>query len=186
MSDTLVLDATGQPIYTDSWQKAVRLYFLDRASIVAEDEIKILHSSGFEMNMPRVIQLKNWVARKFKKSVPLCRRNLIVRDSVVIDGKPVLVCQYCGRPLTTETYSVDHVWPRSKGGLSVWTNLVACCQDCNSRKANKTLDELPDMQLLKKPVEPDPMDPKFNFKLHIRNPHPSWEPWLYWNVELEK
>jgi hypothetical protein len=42
------------------------------------------------------------------------------------------------------------------------------------------------MRLLKKPVAPSIHDPKFTFRLQIKNPRPEWESYLYWNVELEK
>jgi hypothetical protein len=44
------------------------------------------------------------------------------------------------------------------------------------------------MPLIAQPLVPKVSDPKFNFKLHIRNLRPEWkqwESWLYWNVELE-
>ena len=40
------------------------------------------------------------------------------------------VCRYCGG----EADSADHVFPRSRGGLTVERNLVAACRSCNSRK----------------------------------------------------
>jgi 5-methylcytosine-specific restriction endonuclease McrA len=186
MSDTLVLDSTGCPIYTAPWEDAVRLYFLDRADILEEDcDGKQLRSSTFEMGMPRVVQLKNWVARKLNLQVPFSRRNLVIRDSVMRAGRATLICQYCADALTTESYSLDHVIPRSQGGLSTWENLVACCKDCNSEKANRTPEQA-GMRLLKKPVAPSIHDPKFTFRLQIKNPRPEWGSYLYWNVELEK
>lgn len=186
MSDVLVLDSAGEPSYTTTWDDAVRLYFLDKAEVLEEDfEGRILHSDSFEMNMPRVVQLKNWVMRKLNVRVPLSRRNLVVRDSILVHGVPTLVCQYCSIPLTTETYSVDHIVPRCKGGITEWTNVVACCKDCNSLKANKSLEEA-HMQPIKTPIEPSSHDVKFRFRLNIRNPRPEWVTYLYWNVELEK
>jgi 5-methylcytosine-specific restriction endonuclease McrA len=186
MSDVLVLDATGMPIYTTGVRDALRLWNKDKAVVLEEDrEGKLLHSGSFEMGMPRVVQLRNWVARKLNVRVPLNRRNVIVRDSVMRGRSFTLICQYCADPLTTETYSLDHILPRSRGGLTEWTNIVACCKDCNFRKADRTPEEA-GMKLLKRPVEPYTHDPKFTFRLHIRNPRPEWESYLYWNVELDK
>lgn len=186
MSDVLVLDSTGQPIYTTGVQDAIRLWTKDKAVVLAEDfEGKLLHSDSFEMGMPRVVQLRNWVARKLNLKVPFSRRNLVIRDSVVRQGKPTLVCQYCVDALTTETYSLDHVIPRSHGGESTWENLVACCKECNSFKANRTPEQA-GMKLIKKPVAPSVHDEKFTFRLQIKNPRPEWENYLYWNVELDK
>lgn len=40
----------------------------------------------------------------------------------------------------TNTATIDHVIPKSKGGLSDKFNEVAACHDCNSRKADKPLE----------------------------------------------
>ena len=42
-------------------------------------------------------------------------------------------CQYCG---ARQNLTVDHVIPRSKGGSSDWTNIVASCAPCNRRKGD--------------------------------------------------
>lgn len=47
------------------------------------------------------------------------------------------ICQYCGGKANT----VDHVMPRSRGGSSSPTNLVAACLPCNQKKADRTPDE---------------------------------------------
>jgi 5-methylcytosine-specific restriction endonuclease McrA len=37
--------------------------------------------------------------------------------------------------------NVDHVVPRSRGGLHVWENVVAACRRCNSQKEDRLLHE---------------------------------------------
>src|SRR5690606_10374217 len=34
--------------------------------------------------------------------------------------------------------TVDHIRPISRGGPASWTNLVAACQGCHNRKADRT------------------------------------------------
>ena len=41
-------------------------------------------------------------------------------------------CIYCGRP----SESIDHILPRSKGGLSNTENCVPACLSCNGDKSN--------------------------------------------------
>lgn len=41
-------------------------------------------------------------------------------------------CIYCGRP----SESIDHVLPRSRGGLSVTENCVPSCLSCNGHKSD--------------------------------------------------
>ena len=51
------------------------------------------------------------------------------------------ICYYCGNPLTSSTRSLDHLYPRDYGGISVPNNLVPCCKDCNGKKNNFTEEE---------------------------------------------
>ena len=41
-------------------------------------------------------------------------------------------CIYCGK----NSESIDHVLPRSKGGLSITENCVPACLSCNGHKSN--------------------------------------------------
>jgi len=180
MNDTLVLDINWKPTGFTTWQNAVKLLWEGRAEVVKEDEAgRKLHSPSFTMGMPRVISVRNaWVRRK-RQAVPFSRRNILARDEHQ--------CQYCGHELALNEFTLDHVVPRSKGGLSTWLNLVASCIRCNKRKANKTLAEA-GMKLMRQPFEPKANDPRYNFKLHIRKMRPEWKEWqnfLYWNVVLD-
>lgn len=44
-------------------------------------------------------------------------------------------CAYCDEPLGKNA-TLDHVKPRSLGGETIETNLVACCLHCNSMKSS--------------------------------------------------
>jgi len=48
------------------------------------------------------------------------------------------VCVYCG---SDENLSLDHIVPVSKGGETIYDNLVVACQSCNSSKHNKNVEE---------------------------------------------
>lgn len=47
-------------------------------------------------------------------------------------------CPYCGMALGSNP-RLDHIYPISKGGLSVSANLVFVCWQCNQKKSNLTL-----------------------------------------------
>lgn len=49
-------------------------------------------------------------------------------------------CRYCLEVLTSKTFTVDHVVPRSGGGTDALKNLVACCKYCNKYKGNRPVD----------------------------------------------
>ncbi len=51
------------------------------------------------------------------------------------------LCAYCGRPISFEDASMDHVVPQSLGGPSTWDNLVNACRRCNEKKANRTPEQ---------------------------------------------
>lgn len=42
-------------------------------------------------------------------------------------------CAYCNAP----AQSLDHIWPKCKGGLTVRSNLAPACLPCNRRKGHR-------------------------------------------------
>lgn len=46
-------------------------------------------------------------------------------------------CSHCGKPLTKENCTVEHVVPLSRGGSNDCVNLVALCEDCNKSKGSE-------------------------------------------------
>ena len=86
----LVLNADFRPLsyYPLSiwcWQDAVKSVFLNRVSIVSNYKRKI-RSPSFEMNLPSVIALKNFI--KPSENPNFTRFNVFLRDK--------FACQYCG------------------------------------------------------------------------------------------
>lgn len=59
-------------------------------------------------------------------------------------------CLYCDTPMRGTDKTLDHVWPRSKGGWHSVSNAVVCCHSCNSKKhgnsPRKWLNRLPKAQ----------------------------------------
>lgn len=47
-------------------------------------------------------------------------------------------CSYCKKKLTDEIRTLDHLYPRAIGGVSITNNLKPSCQKCNSAKGDKT------------------------------------------------
>ena len=62
-------------------------------------------------------------------------------------------CQYCSTQPGKNHLTVDHVIPRSKGGLTVWENVVTACATCNQRKGNRMPHEA-GLHLRGKPSRP--------------------------------
>ena len=50
-------------------------------------------------------------------------------------------CAYCGRQLTANNFTVDHVVPKALGGDSDSKNLLPCCKQCNGTKGDMPLED---------------------------------------------
>ena len=89
------------PLSLWSWQEAVKAVFLDRVNIVSQYD-RVVRSPTFEMRLPSVIALKDYV--------PSARRPAFTRFNVFLRDR--FTCQYCG---DREELTFDHVVPRSRG-----------------------------------------------------------------------
>ena len=78
----------------------------------------------------------------------------------------------------------DHVIPRSRGGRTVWENIVSACYKCNARKANRTPEEA-GMRLRALPKKPTSLPVPMLRMDGLRDIPECWRSWLYWTVELE-
>lgn len=143
MMKALILDANYYPIRIVDWQKAMILFFTDRAQVVDYHEDIQIHSSTRSFKLPKVLRLYSKITNL--AHIKFNRENLFTRDDYQ--------CQYCYKEFVKKDLTFDHVFPKSRGGSTSWTNIVACCAPCNSKKADKTPKEA-GMRLLKKPIEP--------------------------------
>ena len=71
---------------------------------------------GRAIRVPRVILLVSY-DRVPRRQVRFSRFNVFARDKNT--------CQYCGRRFSRSELNLDHVIPRSQGGLSTWANIVS-------------------------------------------------------------
>lgn len=125
---SLVLNASYEPLGVVSWRRAVCLLLDEQAEMIEADDA-VVRSPSLTMPLPSVIRLRQMVNAPRRRSVPVSRRAVFARDEYR--------CQYCG----DRADSIDHVVPRSRGGLDVWDNLAAACRPCNTRKRDRTPDE---------------------------------------------
>jgi 5-methylcytosine-specific restriction endonuclease McrA len=132
MSQVLVLNATYEPMNVVSVRRAVLLLVKEKAEIVEAAEA-YLRSEREVFPVPLVIRLVYYVRIPRTFSVPLSRRTVLARDHYT--------CQYCGSQPGRARLTIDHVLPRSRGGQTVWDNVIAACDVCNRRKGNRTPDE---------------------------------------------
>ena len=121
----------------DSWRELSAL-----EATFDDPEHDWIRGVGFQLRAPRVIRLTE-CDRGPRQGLRFNRRNVFARD-----GNR---CQYCGAHFPLSELSLDHVVPRSQGGLTSWTNIVCACVACNVRKGGRTPDEAR-MALIREPV----------------------------------
>lgn len=136
---------------------------------------EMIRSARLAILPPEVILLTTYEGIG-ERSVVFSRKNLFKRDHYT--------CQYCGAQPGPEELTVDHVVPRSRGGISSWENCVLACVECNKRKADRT----PEKAGLK--LRKVPRKPSWRTLAHVppRLRRESWEQFLsraYWEIELE-
>jgi 5-methylcytosine-specific restriction endonuclease McrA len=127
----LLLNASFEPLRVIPLRRAIGLLVAEKVEILAEGEGEI-HSATMSIPVPAVVRLQYMVKVPRNATMPLSRQAVLVRDR--------RKCQFthCNRSGST----VDHVVPRSRGGLHEWTNVVAACPACNTRKGDRLLHEL--------------------------------------------
>lgn len=158
---TLLLNASYEPLCIIPVTRAVVLVMADKADVVSDSEA-VLRSPSVSIAAPSVIRLRTYVKVPYRKSLPLTKRNVLARDSHR--------CSYC----TSKGDTVDHVIPRSRGGLNVWTNVVAACRRCNNRKDDRLLSEIG----WKLKFEPKAPTGWSWVAVGFATVDPMWEPWV--------
>jgi 5-methylcytosine-specific restriction endonuclease McrA len=196
MLDTgvLVLNRVYQPIHVTNVRRAFSLLYQGAARAIDEQfqlfdfaswsELSAAcHDSvgtiGRRIRVPRVIVLLAY-ERLPRTRVRFSRFNIYARDDNT--------CQYCGVRHPRADLNLDHVVPRSRGGVTTWENVVCSCVPCNLRKGGRTPEEA-GMRLLRRPGRPrwTPMFRSATRRAFYR----EWRPFLsfadaaYWNTELE-
>ena len=139
----LLLNATYEPLSFVSLKRAVVLLLKEKAEIIEAWVERKLRAEHCDLPYPLVIRLVSYIHVPHRLKVALSRRSLLCRDNYT--------CQYCGT--TEQTLTIDHIVPRSRGGKTEWTNVVAACAPCNRRKANRLPSEAK-MTLRSKPTKP--------------------------------
>jgi 5-methylcytosine-specific restriction endonuclease McrA len=174
MTQTLLLNATYEPLKIVHWQRAIQLWFQGKVEIIAEHDHEV-RSVSFSMKLPSVVRLFKFVKVKRRAVVPFSRLNVYARDKHT--------CQYCGEAFKTDDLTFDHVVPVTQGGTRTWENIVTCCLPCNRQKGGRTPEEA-GMTLLHKPRRPSTA-PTLKMTIGLRSTPDDWRSFLYWNAELE-
>ncbi|MFQ5892930.1 MAG: HNH endonuclease [Candidatus Tectimicrobiota bacterium] len=138
----LVLNSSFEPLQFCTTRRAVVMVLKGRA-VKVELDGHLVRSPSVTIQLPTVIRLMRYVRRPYRPGVAFSKKNVFKRDQNT--------CQYCGA--SGGTLTLDHVIPRSRGGATVWENVVLACQRCNTEKGDRPLHETT-LSLLRPPVRP--------------------------------
>lgn len=191
---TLVLNRSYLPIHVTSVRRAFSLLyrgvaravdeeyrtfdFRDWSELSTADRDSVGGVSGL-VRIPRVILLVSF-DKVPRREIRFSRNNIFLRDRYT--------CQYCRESKTRSELNLDHVVPRTAGGLTTWENVVCACLECNRRKGGRTPEQA-GMRLRKPPRRPS-WTPFIARNLTAAR-YREWQPFLsgidsaYWNVELD-
>lgn len=93
------------------------------------------------------------------------------RQQVIARAKEV--CEYCYSQIkfATQSFSVEHIVPRVKGGKTTLDNLALSCQGCNNSKYTKT----------------EGLDPTTREKVRLFHPRQQiWQEHFAWSNDYTK
>jgi 5-methylcytosine-specific restriction endonuclease McrA len=190
----LVLNRNWIAVHICDVRRAISLLYQDLARVVTDDfqtldfdswrdlsiaarNVEMIHTPRYPLMIPQVVKLVLYSGFP-PLHVKFSRRNIYLRDRNQ--------CQYCGARPPREEMTIDHVVPRSRGGKTVWENVVLACSRCNARKGNRQISSS-GMQLIRKPKKPhwlQALRPNFD-----TSDRPLWQKFIdeaYWNVALEE
>ena len=155
MHDILVLDVAGTPVRWVDHESAAGYYAsgkvrweLGEDRTVLHGGISRLHGHRSTLEIAAIIAIDGprWKVRGTEDRAPLSRTMVFARDRHV--------CAYCGGRFGPNTLEMEHVTPSSRGGRTIWQNVVSACRACNQRKGNRT-PEAAGMPLLYVPYVPN-------------------------------
>ena len=166
--DTLLLNKDASPISVlplsaVGWQEAIKYLWLDRVHVLEWYDDWIVRSPSWESRVPAVMMVKDYV--KTKKYPRFSKYNVSLRDH--------FECQYCGTHVTSQTVTMDHVWPISRGGKTNWENIVAACPPCNAHKGS---DIIKPRRMPYKPTYYELANIRKELPFDLK--HPSWKDYL--------
>jgi 5-methylcytosine-specific restriction endonuclease McrA len=165
----LLLNSTYEVIDIITWKRAIILYFKGRVKIYEEFSDSVIHSASSFMKMPSIVICLDYVGylKNVRKVVNLNRVNVLLRDNHK--------CMYCLRQLNDKIGTIDHVFPLSRGGRNIWSNVVASCMKCNRKKDADTPEEA-GMTLHVKPYSPTRSI--FYNKFLVKDEYRCWSPFF--------
>ena len=109
-----------------------------------------------KIQLPDDFKYKN----KSERGEAYVKDGILYEDSVSFEAlmraitytlKGIETCFYCQRNLTCQNWSLDHMFPRRWGGVSIPDNLVPSCMECNGEKRDMTFEQFMEYRKIETP-----------------------------------
>lgn len=130
----VVVDSSMAVTNTVDWMRATNLVLSrDAYVLIPRSNGAMVRSKNLAIPHPLVVCLNRYVPRPKGKvmamDAPVSRTMVLIRDN--------WTCQYCDEYGNT----IDHIYPKSRGGKNTWGNLCVACTRCNGLKKDRTPEE---------------------------------------------
>ena len=130
----LLLNQTYEPLGTVGVARALIMVFKETVTVEEWDGDRVLHTARDQYPVPSVIRRRTYInVRRRREASGMKRLRIYIRDKYR--------CQYCGGKKSPADLTLDHIFPRSRGGDNSPVNVVTACLACNNRKGNRTPEE---------------------------------------------
>lgn len=130
MKDALLTNVAYQVVSRIPWQRAITLVVTELVDVVETHPEQVIRSAGgLEIPLPTIVRQRKYVhvpKAHRPRSDNASRARILRRDK--------WTCGYCGDKAST----IDHVFPKSRGGPDTWLNLISACESCNQAKGDRT------------------------------------------------
>jgi 5-methylcytosine-specific restriction endonuclease McrA len=130
----LLLNQTYEPLGTVGVARAVVMVLKNTVTVEEWDGDRVLRTARDAYPVPSVVRRREYInVRRRREASGMKRLRIYMRDK--------FRCQYCGEKKTAAALTLDHIFPRSRGGENTPVNIVTACLPCNNRKGSRTPEE---------------------------------------------
>lgn len=171
---TLVLNASYEPINIVAARRALTLVMKGAAIVEKTSAFTIRTGRSRQLGAAQAIPIPSVIRLIVYRKMPRVNRS-VSRKTILLRDR--YTCQYCLQSFVPKALTLDHVFPRSRGGVNSWENLVSACITCNNVKADRTPAEA-GMPLSRKPA-PIGVHAKHRLMAGTSGVYSDWDEFLF-------